>query len=354
METNKSMPVKVNYREVWRRVWSRRRLFYKVLPITFVVSAIYIFSQPRYHTTEAMLAPETGNALEGGAFGSIASTFGIDLGEQGADAITPMLYPDLLSDNGFIASLFPIMVETADGEVKANYHDYLKLHQKKTWWAMGIDWLTTTIKNLFVSEEEEVGAYGSSTFNPYSLSKKEDGLLEKIRDKISLSVDKKTGVITLNVEDQDAKICKTVADSLILRLQTFITDYRTNKARNDVEYYSALVDSAHQEYKESVRAYSSFADANTDVVLTSYRTKRDDLENEMQLKFNAYTALNTQLQNAKAKVQERTPAFTLLKGAATPIKPAGPKRLFFVLAMLFVASIVTGCYILRDILIPDA
>lgn len=301
-----------------------------------------------------MLAPETGSALEGGAFGSIASTFGIDLGDQGSDAITPMLYPDLLSDNGFIADLFPIMVETADGEVKANYHDYLKLHQKKTWWATGIDWLITSIKNLFVDKEEEVGAYGSNTFNPYRLNKKEDGLIEKIRDKISLSVDKKTGVITLNVEDQDAKVCKTVADSLILRLQTFIINYRTNKARHDVEYYSALVDSAHHEYKEAVRAYSTFADSNTDVVLTSFKTKRDDLENEMQLKYNAYTALNTQLQNAKAKVQERTPAFTLLKGAATPIKPAGPKRMLFVLAMLFVATAITGCYILRDILIPDA
>ena len=74
----------------------------------------------------------------------------------------------------------------------------------------------------------------------------------------------------------------------------------------------------------------------------------------MQLRYNAYTVLNTQLQNAKAKVQERTPAFTLLKGAATPLLPAGPKRMFFVAFMLFLAFCITGCYVLKDILLPDA
>jgi LPS O-antigen subunit length determinant protein (WzzB/FepE family) len=71
----------------------------------------------------------------------------------------------------------------------------------------------------------------------------------------------------------------------------------------------------------------------------------------MQLKFNAYSTINTQLEAAKAKVQERTPAFTMLKGASVPIKPAGPKRMLFVIFMLAVATLATTTYILRgDIL----
>jgi LPS O-antigen subunit length determinant protein (WzzB/FepE family) len=75
------------------------------------------------------------------------------------------------------------------------------------------------------------------------------------------------------------------------------------------------------------------------------------MENDMQLKFNAYSTINTQLEAAKAKVQERTPAFTMLKGASVPIKPAGPKRMLFVIFMLAVATLATTTYILRcDIL----
>jgi uncharacterized protein involved in exopolysaccharide biosynthesis len=88
-------------------------------------------------------------------------------------------------------------------------------------------------------------------------------------------------------------------------------------------------------------------------VLESYRAKQSDLENDMQLKYNTYSALSTQLQQAKAKVQERTPAFTTIKGAAVPVKPSGPKRMLFVLGMLFLAFIGTIFYITKnDILAP--
>ena len=85
-----------------------------------------------------------------------------------------------------------------------------------------------------------------------------------------------------------------------------------------------------------------------DIVLESYRAKRDDLENDMQLKYNTYSTMNTQLQAAMAKVQERTPAFTLVKGAAVPIMPAGPKRMIFVAAMLFLTILGTALYIAKD------
>jgi uncharacterized protein involved in exopolysaccharide biosynthesis len=68
----------------------------------------------------------------------------------------------------------------------------------------------------------------------------------------------------------------------------------------------------------------------------------------MQLKFNAYSVLNTQLQQAKAKVQEKTPAFTVIKGASVPIKPTGPKRMIFVCGMVILAFFGTIGWILKD------
>jgi uncharacterized protein involved in exopolysaccharide biosynthesis len=92
------------------------------------------------------------------------------------------------------------------------------------------------------------------------------------------------------------------------------------------------------------------SDANSKAVLRSVELKLEDMENDMQLKFNTYTTINTQLQASKAKVQERTPAFTTLKGAAVPIKPAGPKRMIFVAVMLVLTFFGTSIYILRDII----
>ena len=346
MEENKiNNPEVIDLRLIVKKTWENRKLFYKILPIVFIISSIYIVSIPRYYSSETKLVPEIGNTMNGGALGDLASSFGIDLGQmQTSDAINPLLYPDLLEDNGFATSMFNIKVESQDGEINTNYHDYLNSYQKIAWWEYPISW----IKNLFKSKED---TNHKGEFNPYYLSKKEDKVAEKVRKNIQISIDKKSGIITINAKAQDPLICKTLADSIKDRLQDFITEYRTNKARIDYEYYQQLAKDAKQQYEKARQIYGSLSDANSKIALRSVELKMQDMENDMQLKFNAYTTINTQLQAAKAKVQEKTPAFTVLKGAAVPVKPAGPKRMIFVAAMLFLAFTCTVLYLLKNDLI---
>lgn len=128
----------------------------------------------------------------------------------------------------------------------------------------------------------------------------------------------------------------------------FITQYRTNKARIDLDYYEQLADEAKQEYEEARRKYGIYADANTNITLESFRAKQNDLENDMQLKYNTYSTLMTQYQAAKARLQERTPAFTVIKGAAMPVKADGPKRMLFVLGICFMTFIAISVYSIKD------
>ena len=67
----------------------------------------------------------------------------------------------------------------------------------------------------------------------------------------------------------------------------------------------------------------------------------------MNQAYATYNGLLVQLQTAEAKVQENTPAFTIIQGASVPIKPAGPKRMFFCLGMLVLGFMGTSVYILR-------
>ena len=347
MEENKiKNPEVIDLRVVFRKIWDNRKLFYKVLPIVFVVSCAYIFAQPRYYTADAKLAPEMGNSATG-SIGSIASAFGFDISNmETTDAIYPNLYPDLMEDNGFVTGLFNIKVVSQDGEINTNYHDYLKKHQKRSVWSYPTSW----ISSLFKSKKKTTSG-GKGASDPYELSEDENNVAEAIRANIQFGFNEKTGVITIKTKAQDAKICRTLADSVMEHLQDFITAYRTNKARIDYEYYKQLAAKAKQDYEKVRRQYGSLSDANTNVKLHSVELQLQDMENDMQLKFNAYSTINTQLEAAKAKVQERTPAFTMLKGASVPIKPAGPKRMLFVIFMLAVATLATTTYILRgDIL----
>lgn len=337
----KNKQEKIDLLTIFRKIVRRKRLFYKVLPITFIAASVFILGFPRDYTTDIKLAPELSSSpgSMGGTLSSLASSFGFDISDlQTTDAITPLLYPNLMEDNKFICSLFNIQVVSADKKINTTYHDYLKKKQKPIFWLVPIDW----IKNLFVSNN----AAGESQTNPYQLNRTENDIANAVRGNISIKVDKKTAIITIETKAQDPLICQTIADSVKEHLQDFIIDYRTNKARIDYEYYKKLTAEAKSDYEKARQKYASLSDASTHVTLKSVELKMEDMENDLQLRFNTYTTLNTQLQAAKARVQERTPAFTVIKGAEVPIKPSSPKRMFFVAACLLIAFVVTSIYIL--------
>lgn len=340
MEEKKQQLEKIDLSLIAKNIWVSKHYFYKTLPITFIVAVIFIFSIPRYYETQVKLAPEMEGNLNSGTLSSIASSFGFNMNNlQTTDAITPLLYPDLMDDNGFVTSMFNIRVQDLKGEINTTYYDYLHNHQKKAWFTYPIDW----VKNLF---KKDITENSNKAFDPYHLSIEDQGIADMISGNVKISTDKKTGIITIKSQAQDALICKTLADSIKSRLQAFITKYRTNKARIDYEYYKKLAINAKKDYEKARQLYGSYSDANSDLILTSYRAKIDDLENDMQLKYNTYSTIIKQLEAAKAKVQEQTPAFTVIKGAEVPIKPSGPKRVILTLICLFVSFAITCVYIL--------
>ena len=114
----------------------------------------------------------------------------------------------------------------------------------------------------------------------------------------------------------------------------------------DMDYYADLMEKAKVEYDDIVRRYSDYCDSHQNMIMQASISERDMLENEMQIKLQKYTTMATQYEAMKSKVQERTPAFTTLKSATVPVKPAGPKRMIFVAVMLFVGIFGTSIYVI--------
>ena len=327
----------------------RKRIFFIMWPLVFVLSCIWVLPQPRYYRCDVSLAPEAAGEDMAGGLSSLASNFGINLGGGGTDAIYPMLYPDLMESNDFIVSLFSIKVKSDDGSVNTDYYTYLTKYQKKNWLTQPFKKASYAIKGLFSSKPKSAPSIDKK-INPFRLSEYDYGLVENVKKNITCSVDKKTDVITIDVQDQDRLVCATMADSVRQRLQDFITNYRTSKARLDVAHYQQLADSAKADYDKAMAKYTAYCDQNQDIILQAAISERDKLESDMQMKYNTYTAMCTQLEAMKAKLQEKTPAFTTLKSATVPIKPAGPKRMIFIAGMLILGTIVTSLWLVKNII----
>ena len=63
-------------------------------------------------------------------------------------------------------------------------------------------------------------------------------------------------------------------------------------------------------------------------------------ENDMQLKYNIYQQVVEQLQLAQAKVQEKTPAFTVVQSASVPIRPSSRSKIMTIFIWMFLGFIV--------------
>ena len=297
-----------------------------------VIGVILAFATPKIYKSTVILAPEESGSSFSGSLSSLAAMVGMNMkiGQTG-DALYPEIYPDLMGSTGFVVGMFPVTVTKNKTGETYTYFDYLDKHQKKAFYEYPQDWLKQ-VKDLFTTEEKVPSDH---KVNPKHLTKKEFDVAKNIMGKIDCSVDKKTNVITIEVEDQDPLIAATVADSLQMHLQRTITDYRTKKARVDLEYMQKLFDEAHREYAKARQKYEAFGDSYMNLKMQSYVLKGDELENEMQLKYTIYQQVVEQLQLAKAKVQERTPAFTIVQEATVPVKHSSqPKIVTLIIWML--------------------
>lgn len=331
-----------------KQLWQSKRLIICNAFIACVLAAVWIFPQPRTYQASVSMAPELENGPSAmGSISSLASSFGVNLGSMtSADAFYPKLYPDIVATNGFLIDILKVRVQTADGDLDTSYYDYLANHQKICIWNMPKRWLGQLIRAIKPKKTIK-GAGSGDDINPFCLSEEQARLIEGLRNNILCSTDKETEVISITVIDQDPKVCALMADSVRMHLQKYITKYRTQKARNDMEYYKKLMLDSRKTYDEAVAAYSHFSDSHTDLTLPSFITKRDELENEMQRCYTAYSAFNTQYEAAKGKIQENTPAFTLLEAATMPVKPKGPKRMLFMLCMMILTTLGTSIWVLR-------
>ena len=337
----------INFVKLFNVLWQGRMWYVKVLPVAFVLAAIYALAQPNYYNCTVKLSPEMSGSKSTSGLASLASSFGVNLGTGsgvGTEALFPTLYPDLMNSVDFKTSLFHVSVtiegdkEKGEKDRTMSYYDYLSKEQKAPWWSQGIK----AFFSLFKSQSSKL----NDKVNPFRLTREQAAIVKAIDQKVVCDVDKKSMVITIDVTDQDPVIAATMADTVKTRLQNFITDYRTSKARVDLEYNRKICAETKARYEKARQLYAEFMDHNREIIMQTVRQKQTDLENEMQLQYNAYTQVASQLLAAEAKVQEETPAFTTLQSATVPVMKAGPKRAQMCLIFVFLAFLGTTAWIL--------
>lgn len=267
-----------------------------------LVGLVVVLTTPHVYKGTALLAPEQ-----------------VVVSEEG-DAIYPEIYPDIVGSTDFLLKLLSVEVRTKDGSVNTDYKDYLLNHTKHSL----LYRLTQKDDDTSVASANPIS--DSAANQPVILSRKDELLLAQLRTSITCTWEKRTGVVSLNAIDQDPLVAAIIANHVTTQLQEAIFEYRTRKARIDLEYAQQIYNEDEMAYKQAQAEYAAFTDAYGRATLESYRIQQQSLARTTDLHFQSFSNSRIKLQDAKMKLQENTPTFYPFQQASVSNIPAGKSR----------------------------
>ncbi|MBQ7812014.1 MAG: chain-length determining protein [Bacteroidales bacterium] len=336
----------IDIMELISKLWKKRWMIIKWCVAGAIIGLVIGFSIPKTYKASTTLAPETEQRM-GSGVSSIASMMGVSL-DNSVDAISVEMFPDVVASTPFIYGLFdlPVTFERKDSVITTDLLDYMLEYQKSPWWSYvvsapfkALGWVMSIGKE---KESDELPA----VLDPQNLPKKVRGVVKYFSENIIVTVDKKSGKTQISAEMQDPLVVATVVEAVMENLKAYMSDYRTSKVRQDVENLTVIYEQRKQDYYAAQQEYAQYADANKNVVLQSAQAERERLQQEMNLAYQVYSQIATQLEAARIKEQEAKPVFAVLEPVTIPNRKAAPSKAKMLVIFTFLAGCCAAAWVL--------
>lgn len=334
----------IDWMEYAQKLWNIRKLLIKVFIVASILGVVIAWTTPRNYIVTVTLAPEMTGKGTSRSMANFASMLGISgMGQSNeSDALNVMLYPEIVSSTPFMLDLLDTPIQTMNEEQPdTTLVGYMNEYTSSSLVGTVMSIPSRAIGSVISFFKDEKEDSRDRKPNAFHLTKEEHKTIKSLRSLITSNVDKKTGVTTISVSMQDPMVAALVTDTVMVKLKEHITHYRVAKAQDDLVFWEKIYEQRKKEYYDWQQKYAEYADANKNVILESVRIEQARLQNEANLAYQIYNQVATQLQNARAKVQEAKPAFAVVEPASVPLKPAGPSRKNILIGIVFFALACT-------------
>jgi uncharacterized protein involved in exopolysaccharide biosynthesis len=299
-----------------------------------LVAAVYAMLAQKEYQSMTKVLPE---AQSGGSLGrlsgmagmaGLAGLAGIDLSSLGGgtESLRPELFPNILESAPYGLYMLKQSVYISETQKVQTIESYLTEKGTHFW--------TPLIEKIFDNSETiKVGGDSTKILN---ISRKQELLIEDLNDRIVISIDRKTGIVTIETEMPDPVLAATVARLTVDYLKDYVIDYRTDKQTQQVEFLKGRYAEGKRRYQSAEMALANYRDANRSLFLQTAKVAEQRMQADFLFAQSVYNDLTRQLEQAKIRLQEETPVFKLLTPPQVPLKKSYPKRTIMVLAAFFV------------------
>jgi hypothetical protein len=340
--------------ELAKVIWNGRKTILKYILIAGSLGILIALLSPKEYTSSTTMVPQTSKS--GGNLGglsSLAAMAGFDIDPtKSSDALSPLVYPQILTSGPFQLELMNSPFTFSDVDHPVSIYEYyseiaspgiLSLISKYTIGLPGL--ILTAIK----SEDKK----GPSVENgPIAFTIKQNNIRKLLESKINLNIDSKQGFLTLQACFHEPLLSAQVADQTRELLQKYITRFKVEKAADQLSFVEDRYQEKKKEYEKAQEHLARYRDQNRNISGAMAGTEVERLHGEYSIALNVYNELAKQLEQAKIKVKEETPVFSVLEPAVVPNEKSKPKKAMIVAIWLFLGGIAgTGMVFAKEFLI---
>lgn len=326
--------ISINIAEIYQAIKSHFILIVAISVIFAALGAVYSLTIPNEYVSNVKLLPEIDAKSSGSNLGglkSLAGLAGVDIGGgSGVDVVRPEIYPSVLQSTPFLREALKSKVFV----------------QKRKKWMTVFDYIVTSpelppiqifSKDKSKRKEEEALTIPKEGLSPelINLSRLELIGITNLRNRISAETDKKNGMVTIIV-----KLTDPIATAMLINftqnyLTKYVSSYRTEKARKELKFLQDRHAESRKTYDNALSRLSTYKDQHRNTFLQVAKDQEKKLQYEVDLAFNIYSSISTQMADAAVKIQRETPVFKVLEPAQVALEKSEPKRSLITIGFLF-------------------
>jgi uncharacterized protein involved in exopolysaccharide biosynthesis len=348
----------IDLMELAKKIWAGRWTIIKITSVFIFLGVFWALFSAEEFESDALLMPEIQTEEAGGA-SQLLQRFGGAFGIGGgasiqAGTIPPQIYPQIVNSITFQLELLEQDLYFREYDVTTTWPDFLENHYSKPITAYITEYtirlpftILGGVKSLFAPDEEDSLLSEDVLEEEYiSLSQEEFEIIKQLRERIAVSQDEETGLLTTRVKLQDARAAAEMNRFLINLLKEYVTEYRVEKARQNLEFAEQQKNEAEARFRETQMALAEFQDRNVSISTARAQTELERLQDEKNLALNVYQSLAQRVEEARLNLQEQTPIFSEVQPANVPTERSEPKRGMMVIVFTLLGGILSVGWVL--------
>lgn len=332
-----------NYKEIdLTKIFIKIKAKKKVLIVSvltcFILGLIIVSLTPKEFRSETTIMVESNNSNMGGLLQQFGGLAGLNMGSLSKEeSISPEVYPDILKSAPFLNDVLTQKVQLTQGDTSSILIvNYIKKNIHPSAFAILMDYTIGLPKKLFKSEDKLKDTTSFLKFgNEYYFSPNYLDFEKKLGGKISLQKGESQNIFKLSTQMPDPFVAAQINKLVVNCLERYIIDYHTQKAKNDLNFILIRHSEAESKYLTIQKSLALYKDKNKNTVLDIYRSEEQKLQADFNLAFNIYNNLSQQLEQAKIKVQEKTPVFKIINPSSISFKKVQPNVTVTLISFLF-------------------